>query len=381
VRSNLYNSDHESFRATFRKFVEKEILPYHEQWEEKGQVPRELWKCAGSEGFLCPWLPEEYGGAGADFLYSCVIAEELATAGTHGPGFVLHSDIVVPYIFSFGTEEQKKRLLPGCATGEIITSLGMSEPNAGSDLAAIRTAATKKNGNYVVNGSKIFISNGQICDLIVAAVKTNPSADPPHDGVSMMIIEAKSKGFVRGKNLKKMGMKAQDTSELFFEDCEVPAANLLGKEGAGFKYMMQKLQQERLVIAIGAQGAAERCLALAKDYVLTRKAFGKPISKFQNTQFVLAEVATDIALGRAFLDRLISDHVKGEDVVDQASMAKWWMTDMAQRVADRCLQLFGGYGYMLEYPISKLFLDARVARIYGGTNEIMKTIIAKRMGL
>jgi acyl-CoA dehydrogenase len=381
VRSNLYSPDHESFRSTFRKFIEKEILPYHEEWEEKGQVPRELWTRAGAEGFLCPWMPEEYGGAGADFLYSCVIAEELARAGTHGPAFILHSDIVVPYIFSFGTDEQKKRFLPGCTTGEIITSLGMSEPNAGSDLAAIRTSAVRKNGHYLVNGSKIFISNGQICDVIVAAVKTNPAADPPHTGVSMMLIEAKSKGFVRGKNLKKMGMKAQDTSELFFEDCEVPVTNLIGEEGNGFYYMMQKLQQERLMIAIGAQGSAERCLDLAKEYVLSRKAFGKAIAKFQNTQFVLAEVATDVALGRAFLDRLIADHMKGEDVVDQASMAKWWMTDMAQRVADRCLQLFGGYGYMLEYPISKLFLDARVARIYGGTNEIMKTIIAKRMGL
>jgi acyl-CoA dehydrogenase len=381
VRSALYNADHESFRGTFRKFVDKEIVPYHEEWEAKGQVPRELWTRAGAEGFLCPWMPEEYGGAGADFLYSSVIAEELARAGAHGPAFVLHSDIVVPYIFSFGNDEQKKRFLPGCVTGEVITALGMSEPNAGSDLAGIRTAAVKKDGHYQVNGSKIFISNGQICDLVVAAVKTNPAADPPHAGVSMMLIEAKADGFVRGKNLKKMGLKAQDTSELFFEDCKVPVANLLGEEGNGFYYMMQKLQQERLMIAIGGQCGAERCLELTKEYVLSRKAFGKPVSKFQNTQFVLAEVATDIALGRAFLDRVIADHMKGEDVVEQASMAKWWHTDMCQRVADQCLQLFGGYGYMLEYPISKLFLDARVARIFGGTNEIMKTIIAKRMGL
>lgn len=381
MRSNLYGPEHESFRSTFRKFLENEVAPFHQQWEERGQVPRELWRRAGAEGFLCPWLPEDYGGAGADFLFSCVIAEELARAGTHGPAFNLHSDIVVPYIWSFGTEEQKRRILPGCASGETITSLGMSEPNAGSDLAAIRTAAKKSGDRYLVNGSKIFISNGQICDLIVAAVKTDPAADPPHSGVSMMIIEARSKGFVRGKNLQKLGLKAQDTSELFFEDCEVPASNLLGEEGRGFYYMMQKLQQERLIIALGAQGCAERCLELGREYALTRTAFGKPIAGFQNTQFELAEIATDVALGRAFLDRVVADHVKGEEVVEPASMAKWWLTDMAQRTADRCLQLFGGYGYMLEYPISKLFIDARVARIYGGTNEIMKVIIAKRLGL
>jgi acyl-CoA dehydrogenase len=342
-------------------------------------VDREAWRKAGAAGFLCPWLPEEYGGSGADFAYSCVIIEELANAYESGFALSLHSDVVVPYLHDFGTEAQKRAWLPGCASGEIVTAIAMTEPGTGSDLAAIRTTARRDGDHWVLNGSKTFISNGQLCDLVVVAAKTG--GDDPHRSISLFVVEANRPGFIRGKKLRKMGMAAQDTSELAFEDCRIPAENLLGIEGGGFMHLMQKLQQERLVVAIAAQAGAERVLADTIAYCRERTAFGKPISKFQNTAFKLAECATKVEVGRAFLDRLIREHMNGQHLVKEYSMAKLWQTEMLNEVVDECLQFFGGYGYMLEYPVTRAYMDARVQKIYAGTNEIMKVIIAKQLGL
>jgi acyl-CoA dehydrogenase len=381
MNRTLLTAEHDAFRQTFRQFVAREIVPNQDKWREQGQVDRDLWRKAGEQGFLCPALEEKYGGAGADFIYSMVLIEELAYAYESGFAAALHSDIIVPYIHSFGTEEQKQKWLPGCASGELVTALAMTEPGTGSDLAALKTSAVKDGNDWVINGSKTFISNGQLCDLVVVAAKTDPDPKNAHQGISMFVVEAGRKGFVKGKRLHKMGMAAQDTSELFFEDCRVPAGNLIGELGGGFMMMMQKLQQERLVVAIGAVAGAEQVLKDTIAYTQERKAFGKPISKFQNTQFKLVEAATQVELGRAFLDKVISEHVKGEYLVKECSMAKYWTTDMCQEVIDTCLQFFGGYGYMLEYPVSRAFMDARVQRIYAGTNEIMKVIIAKQLGL
>jgi acyl-CoA dehydrogenase len=326
-------------------------------------------------------MEDEWGGPGGDFLYSTVVTEELSRARASGVAFSLHSDIVVPYLHSFGTEEQKRRWLPRCATGELITAVAMTEPTTGSDLAAIRTTAIRDGDHYVLNGQKTFISNGHLCDLVVVAAKTDPKADPPHGGVSLLVVEDGTPGFQKGRLLKKIGMKSQDTAEMYFEDCRVPATNLLGSEGAGFYYLMQKLQQERLIVGIGCQAGAEAVIEYTIAYCRERTAFGKPISKFQNTQFKLAELATEIEIGRHFLDRLLADHVAGKDVLKETCMSKWWHSDMLKRVTDECLQFFGGYGYMLEYEISKAFLDARIQTIFAGTNEIMKIVIAKQMGL
>ena len=377
----LFREEHELFRKNFKAWVQKEIVPFHEQWEEENIVPRALWQSAGEQGFLCCWLGEEWGGPGGDFLHSAIVTEELARAGASGVAFSLHSDIVVPYLHSFGTDDQKRRWLPRCTKGELITAVAMTEPSTGSDLAAIRTTAIRKNDVYVLNGHKTFISNGHLSDLVVVAAKTDPAANPPHSGVSLLVVEADTPGFHRGRLLKKIGMKAQDTAELHFEDVHVPASNLLGQEGAGFYYLMQKLQQERLLVGIGCQAAAEVVLEQTIAYSNDRTAFGRPIAKFQNTQFKLAEMATEIEIGRHFLDRLLADHVAGKDVLKETCMSKWWHSDLLKRVTDQCLQFFGGYGYMLEYPISKAFLDARVQSIFAGTNEIMKVVIAKQMGL
>jgi acyl-CoA dehydrogenase len=344
-------------------------------------VDREVWRKAGAAGFLCPWLEEKYGGAGGDFLMSVVLMEELAVAYESGFAMCLHSDIVVPYIHSFGTEEQKQKWLPGCASGELVTAIAMTEPGTGSDLANVKTLARRDGDDYVINGSKTFISNGQLCDLVIVVAKTEESPKDPHKAISLFVVEAGRPGFVKGKKLEKMGMASQDTSELFFEDCRIPASNRLGQEGAGFLMLMQKLQQERLCVAIGAQAGAEQVLHDTIAYAKERQAFGKPISKFQNTQFKLVECATQLEVGRAFVDRVIEGHVKGKYLVKECSMAKLWQTEMAQQVIDTCLQFFGGYGYMLEYPVTRAFMDARVQRIYAGTNEIMKVIIAKQMGL
>lgn len=381
MKRRLFGEEHNIFRDAFRKFLEKEIVPHHEQWEKDGIVSREAWLKAGEQGFLCTWMPEEFGGSAADFLYSVIITEELAKARVSGFMLSLHSDIVVPYIFSFGNKAQKDRWMPKCTTGEYITAVAMTEPGAGSDLAAINTTAIKDGDHYVLNGQKTFISNGLLCDLVVTAVKTNPKATPAQTGVSLIVVENGTPGFVKGRKLDKMGLKAQDTAELYFEDCRVPKENLLGDEGMGFVYLMQKLQPERLICAVGAQAGAEIILRDVMKYTKERVAFGKPISKFQNTRFKLAEMATEIEIGRAFVDRLTEDHMAGREVITETCMAKWWITEMLKRAADEALQLYGGYGYMLEYPIAKDYMDARVQTIYAGTTEIMKEVIGRRMGL
>jgi acyl-CoA dehydrogenase len=377
----LFSEEHDAFRKSFRQFCEREIVPHQQKWREQGQVDREIWRKAGAQGFLCTWMDEKYGGAGGDFLYATVLMEELARVYESGFAMGLHSDIIVPYIYSFGNEEQKQKWLPGCASGEIVTALGMTEPGTGSDLAALATTAVKDGDEYVINGSKTFISNGQLCDIVVLAAKTDPNPENAHRGISLLVVEANRKGFIKGKRLHKMGMASQDTSELFFEDCRVPAANLLGVEGGGFMMMMQKLQQERLCVAIGAVAGAEQVLNDTIVYTKERKAFGKPISKFQNTQFKLVECLAKCEVGRAYIDQVVKGHVAGKSLVKECSIAKFWSTDMAQEVIDTCLQFFGGYGYMLEYPVTRAFMDARVQRIYAGTNEIMKVIVAKQLGL
>ena len=378
---HLFDADHESFRQTFRQFVDREIRPHQDRWRDAGQVDREVWRKAGAQGFLCPWLDEKYGGPGADFLCSVIVMEELARAYESGFAMSLHSDIIVPYLYSFGSEAQKQRWLRGCAGGEVITALGMTEPGTGSDLAALATTAVRDGDDYVLNGSKTFISNGQLCDLAIIAAKTDPDPANAHKGISMFLVEANRPGFTKGRRLHKMGMASQDTSELFFEDCRVPATNLLGIEGGGFMMMMQKLQQERLCVAVGAVAGAAQVLEDTIAYTKERKAFGRPISKFQNTQFKLVEALAKVEVGRAYVDKVIAEHVAGKSLISESSMAKFWTTDMAQEVIDICLQMFGGYGYMLEYPVSRAFMDARVQRIYAGTNEIMKVIVAKQLGL
>jgi acyl-CoA dehydrogenase len=381
VERTLFSEEHDLFRRSFRQFVEREIKPSQERWNRDGIVDREAWRSAGKQGFLCAWLGEEYGGPGGDFLHAVVIMEELAYAYESGFAMSLHSDIVVPYIHGFGTEEQKKRWLPGCASGDIVTAIAMTEPGTGSDLAALQTTAVRDGDHYVLNGAKTFISNGLLCDLCIVAAKTDLDPENAHRGITLFVVEAGTRGFQKGKKLAKMGMASQDTAELFFEDCRVPAGDRLGPEGSGFIALMNKLQQERLCVAVGAQAAAEQVLVDTIAYVKERKAFGRPISKFQNTRFKLAECATKVEVGRAFLDRLLCEHMAGKHLVKECSMAKLWQTEMLNEVVDECLQFFGGYGYMLEYPVTRAYMDARVQRIYAGTNEIMKIIIAKQMGL
>jgi acyl-CoA dehydrogenase len=381
MKRTIYSEEHEIFRRAFRQFVEREVKPNQERWAEAGMVDRATWRKAGEGGFLCPWLPEEHGGSGGDFLHSCIVMEELAAIYESGFALPLHSDVVVPYLHEFGSAAQKKRWLPGCASGELVTAIAMTEPGTGSDLANLATTAKRDGDFYVLDGAKTFISNGILCDLCVVAAKTDPDPKNAHQGISLFVVEAGTPGFIKGKRLKKMGMASQDTSELAFDGCRVPAANRLGEEGAGFLMLMRKLQQERLVVAVCAQAGAEQVLADTLVYTKERKAFGKPIAKFQNTQFKLVDCATEVEVGRAFLDRLVAEHVRGEYLVKECSMAKLWQTEMLGRVVDTCLQFFGGYGYMLEYPIARAYMDARVQRIYAGTNEIMKVIIAKQMGV
>jgi acyl-CoA dehydrogenase len=381
MERSFLKEEHDIFRRALRKFLEKEAVPYFEQWERDQQVPRSFWKKAGEQGFLCPWADEKYGAINADFGYSVVINEEFERVGTAMVGFGLHNDIVMPYIASFGTESQKERWLPGAITGDLISAIAMTEPGAGSDLASIKTTAIKDGDEYIINGEKTFITNGYTADLVVVVCKTNPQADPPHKGVSLFVVEADTPGFTKGKKLDKVGQHANDTCELIFEDVRVPADNLLGEEGKGFYYLMDKLQQERLMVGIQSIAATEIMLGLTVEYVKQRKAFGRSISQFQNTQFKLAEMNTEFQIGRAFVDRLIEDHVSGKDVVTEVSMAKWWTTDLAKKVAGECMQLHGGYGYMEEYEIARRYRDVAVSSIYAGTNEIMKVIIAKNMGL
>ncbi|WP_342042129.1 acyl-CoA dehydrogenase family protein [Bacillus sp. OTU2372] len=377
----MLNEDHEIFRQSLRKFLEKEAYPFYEQWEENRMIPRSFWKKMGKQGFLCPDIDEKYGGSEVDWGFAVVINEELERVGSGLVGIGLHNDIVIPYITSYGTNEQKQRWLPKCVTGDIITAIAMTEPGTGSDLANIKTTAKLDGDYYIVNGQKTFITNGIQSDLIVVAVKTDTQAVPKHKGVSLLVIERDTQGFSRGRKLNKVGLHSQDTAELIFEDCRVPKNNLLGEEGKGFLYLMEKLQQERLLVAIGAQTASEVMLKTTIDYVKSREAFGKPVSQFQNTQFKIVEMATEIEMGRAFLDQLIAEHIERKNVVTKVSMAKWKLTDIAKRVASECMQLHGGYGYMEEYEIARRFRDIQVSSIYAGTNEIMKTIIAKNLGL
>jgi long-chain-acyl-CoA dehydrogenase len=379
MERTLYQEEHHLFRKAVRAFVEKEIVPYHHQWEAAGAVPRELWLKAGANGFLGMDVPEEYGGGGIkDFRYNAILTEELVRVGASGPGFGLHNDIVIPYILHYGTEAQKQRWLPRMVTGEIITAIAMTEPNTGSDLAGVRTSAIRQNGHYVVNGAKTFITNGILNDFVITVVKTNP--EQKHSGISLLCIERHHEGYKRGRHLEKMGLKAQDTAELFFENVCVPVENLLGEEGQGFIYLMEQLPQERLSIAVAAMAGATASLEMTIKYCQERTAFGRPIGTFQNSRFKLAEMKTEITIGQVFVDRCIEELNAGKLTTEQASMAKWWTTDMQQRVIDQCLQLHGGYGYMLEYPISRAYMDARVMSIYGGTNEIMKEIIGRAMG-
>jgi alkylation response protein AidB-like acyl-CoA dehydrogenase len=382
MERNIFDDDHHAFRDLARTFVDREIAPHHEQWEADGQVSREVWLAAGKAGLLGTDVPEEYGGGGVDdFRYNAIIDEELVRAGASGIGFPLQNDVVAPYLLRLANDEQKQRWLPGFCSGEIITAIAMTEPGTGSDLQGIQTTAVRdgsgSDADYIVNGSKTFITNGILSDLVIAVAKTDPNAGSK--GFSLIVVERGMPGFERGRRLKKVGLKAQDTAELSFTDVRVPAANVLGEVGQGFIYLMQNLPQERLSIAVGSAAGVEQALAVTAQYTKDRKAFGKPIGSFQNTRFELAEIATEAQIARVFVDRCLAEHVAGNLSVTDAAMAKWWTSDLLKRTVDRCVQLHGGYGYMLEYPIAKAFLDARVQSIFGGTNEIMKEIVGRSL--
>ncbi len=377
IERSLFSPEHDMWRETVRRFVEKEIVPYHAQWEKDGIVPRELWLKAGEAGLLCCTVPEEYGGLGLDYLFDVVVFEELWRAGASGPGFLIHTDLVATYIKSFGTEEQKHQWLPKMVSGEAIGSLGMTEPHAGSDLKAIRTRAEKDGDDFVVNGQKVFISNGQMCDVLVLATKTDSSAGAK--GVTLFLVDTSLPGFQRGQNLEKLGMKAQDTSELFFDNLRIPSSAMLGGEGEGFKLMMTKLSQERLAQAVRSATVIETMIEWTVDYTSERRAFDQTIADFQNTQFVLADLKARSVMARVFTDRCIELFMEGKlDPVD-AAMAKMTTSELHCETADKCLQLFGGWGYMWEYPITRAYADARIVKIAGGSIEIMKTIIAREM--
>jgi acyl-CoA dehydrogenase len=381
VPEPIYDSEHIACRKEFRRFISKEVQPHLESWEEAGIVSREAWRKLGELGFLCTGTAKKYGGLQVDPRYGFIITEEMGRINSTGLMPYTHSDVAVPYIESYAKEEIKEQWLPRCVSGEIITGVAMTEPCAGSDLAAIRTIAVKDGNHYIVNGSKTFITNGIHGDLFITAVKTDPDASPPHHGISILLVPADAPGFSRGRKLKKMGMHAQDTAELFFDDCRVPCDYLLGEEGQGFQYLMHNLQQERLHAAVDVQARAEAMLALTIKHCRERVLFGRPLSKFQNTQFELVEMATEVELSRRFIDGLIMDHVNGRDVTKQVSMAKWWIPEMANRVAYRCVQLHGGYGYMEEYPICRFARDVRVTTIAAGSTEVMKVILAKMLDL
>lgn len=375
----IYEEEHEMFLQSVKDFAAKEIIPYHEQWEKDKMVSRESWKKLGEAGFLCMQAPEEYGGLGIDdFRYNAAFTEALGLTGCAGPavGYPLHSDIVLPYILHNGSEATKQKYVPGMISGDLIAAIAMTEPGAGSDLQNIRTTAVDKGDYYLVNGSKTFITNGYLCDIVVVAVKTDPAKGAR--GTSLLLMEADSEGFSKGEPFHKVGLHAQDTCELFFNDVKVPKENLLGVEGSGFAYLMQELSQERLVVALGAVAAAEKTIEDTLKYVQEREAFGGPIAKFQNTRFKLAEVITETQIQRVFVDRCVELHNEGKLDAATASMAKYAATDVQCKVADECLQLHGGYGYIWEYQVARSYADARVQRIYAGTNEIMKELIARK---
>lgn len=377
IERTLFLEEHAIFRAAVRKFIENEITPFHLQWERDGIVPRAIWEKAGAAGLLGCSIPEEYGGTGADHLFDFVLVEELARAGITGPGFAVHNEMVMPYILAFGTEEQKRHWLPKMVKGEVIGALGLTEPHAGSDLKNIHARAVRDGDEYVISGQKVFISNGQLCDVVVLATKTNPEASS--SGVSLFIVEAWREGFKRGRRLEKIGLKAQDTSELFFEDVRVPASNLLGPEHGGFKLLMKNLAQERLTQAVRSAAVVETVLDYTIDYVASREMFGHTLGDFQNTQFKLADLKTEVTIGRVFVDRCIELFMAGKLEGNDAAMAKLWLSNLHGRVVDECLQFFGGWGYMTEYPISRAFVDARITRIAGGSIEVMKHIIGRSL--
>jgi alkylation response protein AidB-like acyl-CoA dehydrogenase len=382
VKRALFEDLHEDFRASFRTFLEREVQPHYADWERAGIVPREVFAASGRGGFLAMAVPERYGGAGAeDFRLNLVIGEECQRAGvgSFGLGITLHNDISLPYFLAYATPEQNERWLPGIVSGELITAIAMTEPGIGSDLAGMSTSARREGEHYVVNGAKTFITNGINADLVITAVKTDPSER--HRGISLLVIERGMEGFERGRNLEKVGQHAQDTAELSFDEVHVPVANLLGEEGRGFLHLVSNLPQERLSIAASAVAAAEAMLGWTLDYVRERRAFGQTIGSFQNSRFTLAELHGEIEIARGHIDRCALALDAGELTAEQAATAKWWCTDLQGRTADRCLQLFGGYGYVLEYPIARAFADARVTRIYGGANEIMKEIVGRSLGL
>ena len=379
IERTLFTADHEAFRDSVRRFIAREIVPYHAAWEDQGYVDRAVWRKAGANGLLCQTMPEQYGGAGVDKLFAVVQFEELTRAGCSGIGFSLHSEIVAPYLLRYGTAEQKQRWLPRLARGELISAIAMSEPAAGSDLQAIKTTAMRRDDHYLLNGSKTFVTNGWHADLVIVVAKTKPEAGAK--GTSLLVVERGMPGFEKGQRLKKIGLKAQDTSELFFDNVEVPLTQLLGAENSGFVSLMQELPWERLQIAITAVASAEVAIERTLEYVKERKAFGQTVASFQNTRFTLAELQTQVQVARVFVDRCIELLMKQELDTATASMAKYWTTDLQCKVIDECLQLHGGYGYMWEYPIARQFADSRVQRIYGGTNEIMKEVIARSMGL
>ena len=382
MERTVFEDEHEALRASFRSWLEKEVVPNYLEWEAAGIVPHDLFAAAGSHGFLGMAVPEEYGGGGVDdFRYNLVIDEEIQAAGVGGAGLgmSLHNDICLPYFLAYCTDEQRARWLPGIASGELVTAVAMTEPGIGSDLASMTTTAIRDGDHYLVNGSKTFITNGINADLVITAVKTDPSQK--HRGISLLILERGMEGFERGRNLEKLGLHSQDTAELFFTDVSVPVDNLLGTEGNGFIQLVHNLPQERLSIAVAGVAAAKAALGWTLEYVKERTAFGQPVGSFQNSRFVLAEVATEVEVAQVFVDRCVVALNEGVLTAEEAAMAKWWCTELQKRAVDRCLQLHGGYGYMLEYPIARAYADARVTTIYGGTTEIMKEIIGRSLGL
>jgi acyl-CoA dehydrogenase len=382
MQRDIFTDDHEAFRDMVRSFIAKEITPYHDQWERDGVASRDVWLAAGRAGLLGIDIEEKYGGGGNhDYRYYLILNEEMARAWATGPGFVVHNDIVGHYLGRLGTEEQKQRWLPAFCSGETITAIAITEPGAGSDLLGIRTTAVRDGDHYILNGQKTFITNGQLSDLVMVMVQTNPEAKNRYLGLSLLLVERGMAGFERGRNLEKIGMHAQDTSELFFSDVRVPRENLLGQEGGGFLYLMQNLPRERLALGAAALAGAEKVFEVTLEYCKQRQAFGQPIGKLQHIRFVLAEMATELAAARAFTDRAVTEHDQGRLTAEEAAMVKWWDTELGNRVADRCVQLHGGYGYMREYPVARAFADIRVMAIFGGTTEVMKEMIGRGLGL
>ncbi|ANY08615.1 acyl-CoA dehydrogenase family protein [Pseudonocardia sp. HH130630-07] len=379
MQRDIFDDEHDAFRDLCRTFIAKEIAPHHDEWEKQGQVDHEIWRTAGAAGLLGMGVPESYGGGGVDdFRYNAVLDEEIVAAGTSGIGFPLHNDVVQPYLLRLATEEQKQRWLPGFCSGDLITAIAMTEPGTGSDLQGIATNARQDaDGDWILNGSKTFITNGILADLVIVVAKTD--AEAKHLGFTLFVVERGMAGFERGRRLEKVGMKAQDTAELSFTDVRVPDANRLGEVGQGFVYLMQNLAQERLSIAVASAAGAEAAVRMTLEYTKDRKAFGRPVANFQNTRFELAEMDTEASIARVFVDRCLRQHVESELSVPDAAKAKWWTSDLQNRIVDRCVQLHGGYGYMLEYPIARAFVDSRVQAIYGGTNEIMKEIIGRSL--